>query len=371
MDKRDYTILVVDKNTDERAALFDFLHGLGFRVLVAETGEASVKTAARFRPDAILMDIMLPDINGFEACRQIGSNAKFKDIPPVIFMSTLAEHESKADGLKAGGSAFITKPVLHEEVASLLDIYLKLQKFEDVSTVAREREHMLSELGSMIDIVAHDIKNPLFCILALASELEDGFKEQEVPEEWVEFATLIQNSSFDIDTSLEALVLLKKLRMQQWEKNEITSLEKTITSALKRYETHESPLPIELTQTLTSVDVISQPRLLEELILILWRTLGTLNAEKNSTLPILITSGVKQSGMVILTMEAPTREITETELPHILKPMDGGKQKKVKDTKILTICAQKIIEYLAINAWAETTDAGLKISLSFPAPEDS
>ena len=49
--------------------------------------------------------------------------------------------------------------------------------------------------------------------------------------------------------------------------------------------------------------------------------------------------------------------------------MTGGKRKKVKDTNILTICAQKIIEYLAINAWAEATDKGLKISLSFPAPE--
>ena len=73
--------------------------------------------------------------------------------------------------------------------------------------------------------------------------------------------------------------------------------------------------------------------------------------------------------MSVLFMEATTREISKQELPYILEPMTGGKRKKVKDTNILTICAQKIIEYLAINAWAEATDKGLKISLSFPAPE--
>ena len=368
--QKEAIILVVDDNSVNRAVLFDYLDSRGYHVLIAETGEAGVEIAARMKPNVILMDIMLPGIDGHEACRQIRSNTECKHIP-IIFMSALDDNQSKAEGLKAGGSAYVTKPVLYDEIASLLNTYVKLQKLEAATNRTDGRQNALSEFDALIDIIAHDMKSPLVCILGFASELADDFSDKEVPEEWVEYASIIKKSSSEVDTILEALVLLKNLRVRQWKDTACTPIKDILRTVSERYNSLDNLLPLDLNQDIETDAVMSEATLLEELILILWRNFSNLNAEAGDKLPILIESKVNESGMVILSMEANTRKITQQELQHILEPMAGGKRKKVKDTNILTICAQKLIEYLAINAWAEPTEAGLKISLSFSPPTES
>ncbi|MEM1221787.1 MAG: response regulator [Verrucomicrobiota bacterium] len=362
------TILVVDDNAVNRAVLFDYLDNRGYRVLVAETGEASVEITSMVEPDIVLMDVMLPGIDGYEACRRI-RKLKNRQSIPILYMSALDDNQSKAEGLKAGGNAFLTKPILYDEVESLLATYLKLQELEKNQGSDERHVHPLSEFNAIVDIIAHDMKSPLVCILGFADELAEQFSEKTVPEEWVECASIIKKSSSDIDIILEALVLLKNLRLKKWKDNTSTSLEELVQNVTERYQSLETVLPLQLEKDISDLDVMSEPVLLEELILILWRNFSNLNFDYGKDLSLSVKSSQNESGMIVLSMEAVTREILEQELPHILEPMSGGKRKKVKDTNILTVCAQKLIEFLAINAWAERTNKGLRINLSFSPPK--
>ena len=242
------TILVVDDNHVNRAVLFDHLDGQGYRVLVAETGEAAVDVATHASPDVILMDVLLPGIDGYEATRQIRQLPDAHETP-ILFMSAMEDNSTKSDGLEAGGNAYLTKPVLHDEIESLLDTFLTLQ------TLKKERNDApqdttggevsgFAEFDTFIDIIAHDMKSPIVCILGFSEELAADFEDNEnAAEEWIEYTSIIRKSSADIDLILEALVLLKNLRARTWDASEDTSLKEILTDAQKRYESIEDALP--------------------------------------------------------------------------------------------------------------------------------
>jgi CheY-like chemotaxis protein len=367
-------LLVVDDSSANRAVLFDYLNACGYRVLVAETGEAAVDIASIIAPNAILMDIMLPGIDGYAACRQIRALPKCKDTP-ILFMSGKDDSPSKVQGFKAGGNAYLTKPVLYDELTAHLSTHLEIQKLKQLQmdsnqTPANPRQSQSSELDAIIDMVAHDIKSPLFGIRGFSNELASEFAEfNDVPEEWIEYASIIQKSSAQIDTLLDALVLLKNPNLKKANERESLSLSELVDSVKNRYASLEGLRPLELEEALAVDAVYSEATLLEELILILLRVLCDLTQEGDDALCVRASSTAGEHGQVLFALDARTRKISAQELPYILEPIQGGKRKKVQDTSILTVCAQKIIEHLAINAWSECTENGLRVQLSLAAKE--
>ena len=120
------TILIVDDTPANLGSLFDFLTESGFNVLIARDGEKAIKRVEYARPDLILLDILMPGIDGFETCRRLKANDSTKDIP-VIFMTALTETVDKVKGLNLGAVDYITKPLQHEEVLARVSIHLSLQ----------------------------------------------------------------------------------------------------------------------------------------------------------------------------------------------------------------------------------------------------
>ncbi len=98
----------------------------GFRVLVAKDGSNALEKLHEALPDLILLDVMMPGIDGFETCRRIKENQETQAIP-VIFMTALAEAEHKVKGLSLGAVDYITKPFQQEEVLARIDLHLKLR----------------------------------------------------------------------------------------------------------------------------------------------------------------------------------------------------------------------------------------------------
>ncbi len=119
-------ILIVDDNPANLGVLSDYLKDYGFRILAARSGDSALKKLEHIQPDIILMDVMMPGIDGFETCQQIKANEKTKDIP-VIFMTALAETGDKVKGFKAGGVDYITKPLQHEEVLARVTTHLRIR----------------------------------------------------------------------------------------------------------------------------------------------------------------------------------------------------------------------------------------------------
>ncbi|HCF27401.1 MAG TPA: hypothetical protein DEV81_09425, partial [Cyanobacteria bacterium UBA11049] len=119
-------ILIVDDIPANLEVLFNFLAGYGFKILVAEDGESAIEKAEYALPELILLDIIMPGIDGFETCRRLKANESTRDIP-VIFLTALSETVDKVKGLQLGAVDYITKPLQHEEVLARVQTHLRLR----------------------------------------------------------------------------------------------------------------------------------------------------------------------------------------------------------------------------------------------------
>ncbi|MEI2582506.1 hybrid sensor histidine kinase/response regulator [Scytonema sp. PRP1] len=120
-------ILIVDDTPASLGILFEFLSDFGFRVLVAENGESALNKVKYALPDLILLDVLMPGIDGFETCRRLRASPATQDIP-VIFMTALSETVDKIRGLTFGAVDYITKPIDAEEVLARVTVHLSLRQ---------------------------------------------------------------------------------------------------------------------------------------------------------------------------------------------------------------------------------------------------
>ncbi|MBF2021478.1 MAG: diguanylate cyclase [Hydrococcus sp. C42_A2020_068] len=126
LDPRNFTILIVDDNSTNLSVAVDYLEESGFTVLVAQDGESALKLAKYARPHLILLDVLMPGIDGFETCCRLKSDRDTKDIP-VIFLTALSDTEDKVKGFKFGAVDYVTKPIQREELLARLTTHLRIQ----------------------------------------------------------------------------------------------------------------------------------------------------------------------------------------------------------------------------------------------------
>jgi len=112
-------VLVVDDSPTEIYQFKDMLEGLGYEVITAENGRDGVELAKQEQPDCILMDIVMPDMNGFQATRQICRGENTKHIP-VIIVSSKNQETDKVWGERQGAAGYLTKPVDAPELVSIM-----------------------------------------------------------------------------------------------------------------------------------------------------------------------------------------------------------------------------------------------------------
>lgn len=113
-------ILIVDDSPTEIHKLRSLLTRHGFEALVAESGEAGIALARSDRPDVILMDIVMPGMNGFQATRQLTSNQETRDIP-VIIVTTKDQETDRMWGTRQGARAYLTKPINEKQLLSTIE----------------------------------------------------------------------------------------------------------------------------------------------------------------------------------------------------------------------------------------------------------
>ena len=123
------TILIVDDNPTNLQLLFDYLQDAGFKVLIAEDGESALQRAIFTTPDIILLDVMMPNIDGFETCWRLKENEQTKDIP-IIFMTALSDTVDEVKGLQLGAVDYIIKPFKVETVLARVNTHLNIQNMK-------------------------------------------------------------------------------------------------------------------------------------------------------------------------------------------------------------------------------------------------
>ncbi len=145
--KEESTILIVDDSHTSLSLLFKHLRASGFRVLVAESGADALDQVDHTIPDLILLDVVMPGMDGFEVCQRLKEKEATRDIP-IIFMTALSDARSKVRGLKVGAVDYITKPTYAEELLARIETHLTLQGLQrQLQEANRELESRVQELA--------------------------------------------------------------------------------------------------------------------------------------------------------------------------------------------------------------------------------
>jgi len=138
-------ILVVDDNPANIKVLFDCLRRAGYKVLVARDGNSALEKLRETTASLVLLDVMMPGLDGFATCRQMRAEPQIQDIP-VIFLTALNDTESKVRGLELGAVDYITKPFHHEEVLSRVRLHLKLRALS--LRLQKQNQELSSEVSA-------------------------------------------------------------------------------------------------------------------------------------------------------------------------------------------------------------------------------
>ena len=179
-------ILIVDDNPSNLKVLYTYLQQAGYQVLVADDGLAGLEVVSNSQPELILLDVMMPGIDGFEVCRQLKANQESKHIP-VIFLTALSETVNKVKGFEVGGVDYITQPIENEEVVARVRTHLTItrmrhklqQQNKELQAEIERRLQIERELNSSRNLLQASNDNLEQTVAERTAELYDSNQDLE------------------------------------------------------------------------------------------------------------------------------------------------------------------------------------------------
>ncbi|NOU50586.1 hybrid sensor histidine kinase/response regulator [Pseudoalteromonas sp. JBTF-M23] len=223
-------ILIVDDKAENLELLTSFLEAEGYEVAFATSGKEAINIATIFLPHLILLDVMMPGIDGFETCRRLKSLDKVKDVP-VIFVTGKAELSDIVEAFSVGAVDYVTKPIRQEEllarvsthlqlqalinlrdelIGTLRDKTLELEKLSKLKEQQLETSQQFSHIGEMVGELTHELGTPLSVISTAISHLDDKQKQinQHMQQQTLaksELQSFIDNAAQSYDIVLSNL----------------------------------------------------------------------------------------------------------------------------------------------------------------------
>ena len=199
------TILIVDDNLQNLQLMGSIVYDKGYNVSISSSGANALESISQQSPDLILLDIQMPEMDGFEVCKILKSNLITKDIP-IIFLTAVSDSENIVHGFEMGAVDYITKPFNKGELIARIATQIEL-KFS--------REKLL-ELNASKDrffsIIAHDLRNPTFALKLLIHQMTknySSFSKQEI----LNYLYSLEDATENLHVLLEDLLLWSK---SQW-----------------------------------------------------------------------------------------------------------------------------------------------------------
>src|SRR5881394_132595 len=185
--KRDVA-LVVDDSPETLRLLTDALDGAGMTVMVAMDGAAAMRIVDQITPDIVLLDAVMPGIDGFETCRRLKRDAGLSNVP-IIFMTGLAETEHIVRGLEAGGVDYVTKPIVVEEMLARIRVHLANARMTQSARAALDASgRYLLAVSRQGKILWATPQAQKLLSATLTANADDEFVLPEPMPEWLEQA---------------------------------------------------------------------------------------------------------------------------------------------------------------------------------------
>jgi signal transduction histidine kinase len=227
------SVLIVDDNPRNLQLISSLLKNQGYKLYITNSGENALKFLETNQPDLILLDIMMPEMSGFEVCRNIKQNEAYQNIP-IIFITAKNDIEDIVQGFELGAVDYITKPFNSKEVLARVSTQIKLKMAQNLlieknlelatinkeladskSVIEKDAERLAqlnAEKNKFFSIIAHDLRGPLSGLEGISKILVDKTGKTR-PEEINELAVLLLDSSTQVFNLLEDLLEWAQLQM--------------------------------------------------------------------------------------------------------------------------------------------------------------
>lgn len=207
-------VLVVDDMPAIRRALSDLLRQEGYEVRTAESGSGALAALEEGAPDLILMDVDMPEMDGYSACRQLKSDDRFADVP-VIFVSANMDATDKINAFESGGADYVTKPFHVEELMARVGSHLRNHKLQqELEERFRELQALEAAKDSLTGMIVHDLRGPLAGIMASLQLLE--IDATQMGSESVEDVQRALRSSKSLIQMINALLDVTRLESSEF-----------------------------------------------------------------------------------------------------------------------------------------------------------
>ena len=257
IDLTDCKVLIVDDLPANLDVLSQALEDRGYNVLVATSGLIALKVAERTKPDLILLDVMMPEMDGLETCKRLKADPEKHDIP-VIFLTAKTEMEDVIRGFEFGAVDYVTKPFNSTELLARVETHLKIhrlqkaleQRIDEIARMKREHEAFLR----------HELRNLITLILGY-SQLVLGGTLSDNQKRWT---SKILDSSQHMSTLMDSLQKLQEFEAGEELKKKAISLELHIREVISDFEsTLGDRVKIEFENTMANSTVQADATLLK------------------------------------------------------------------------------------------------------------
>ncbi len=218
-EERKPLVLVVDDMPRNLQILSTILDNEGYDITFANNGRQAIEVANSASPDLILLDVMMPEMDGFEACKILKSTKKTKDIP-IIFITGRSQSEDIIEGFKAGAVDYVTKPFNTIEMVSRIHNHLELKLSKDriiesnlkLEEYRKELEQTINAKDKFFSIIAHDLRGPFSGFIGLSAMLMEDYEELG-KEDVIDISSSLNNSAKQLYELLENLLEWSRSQM--------------------------------------------------------------------------------------------------------------------------------------------------------------
>lgn len=216
IDHLEYTILVVDDVVSNVLLLKVLLTNEKFKVVTANNGKDALVQAAEKQPDLILLDVMMPEMNGFEVSEKLKANPVTQNIP-IIFLTALNTTSDIVKGFKVGANDFISKPFNKEELVIRVTHQISLVAAKRI--ILRQTEELRKTImgrDKLYSVIAHDLRSPMGSIKMVLNMLILSLPPSQIGEEMYQMLSMANQSTEDVFALLDNLL--------KWTKSQIGKL---------------------------------------------------------------------------------------------------------------------------------------------------